>query len=70
MAQPLKSINLCHWSIILGGRVKTPSEVRNYPEGTPKFTQLDYSWQRVNTVPLGVYPTAPPAVSTAQSVIT
>ena len=49
---PLKSMNLCDWSIILGGRIKTPSEVRNHPRGTPKFTQLEYSQQMVNTVRL------------------
>ena len=32
----------------LKGRVKTPSAVWNHPQGTPKFTQLDYIDQRVN----------------------
>ena len=36
-------INPHDWSIILGGGIKTPSEVWNHPQGTPKFTQLDYS---------------------------
>ena len=31
------------------GGVKTPSEVWNHPQGTPKCTQLDYIDQRVNT---------------------
>ena len=31
------------------GTVKTPSSVGNHPQGTPKFTQLDYIDQRVNT---------------------
>ena len=31
------------------GGVKTPSAVWNHPQGTPKFTQLDYIDQRVNT---------------------
>ena len=55
---PLKSMDLCHWYIILGGRIKTPSEVRNHPQGTPKFTQLDYIDQRVNSSPLGICHTA------------
>ena len=66
---PLKSMNLCDWSIILGGGIKTPYEVRNHHQGTPKLTQLDYIDQRVNCA-LGVCPTAPPAVSTARSVVT
>ena len=56
---PLKLMNLCHWSIILGGRIKTPSEVLNHPQGTPKFTQLDYIDQRVNSAPPGICHTAP-----------
>ena len=31
------------------GAVKTPSSVGNHPQGTPKFIQLDYIDQRVNT---------------------
>ena len=42
MPNLLWSINPHDWSIILGGWIKTPSEVWNHPQGTPKFTQLDY----------------------------
>ena len=42
MPSLLRSINQHDWSIILGGRIKIPSEVWNHLQGTPKFTQLDY----------------------------
>ena len=37
MPSPLSSIYPHHWSIILGGRIKTPSEVWNHPQGTTIF---------------------------------
>ena len=37
---PLKSMNLCHWSIILGGGIKTSTEVRNHTQGTSFSVRL------------------------------
>ena len=50
---PCKSMDCCYWSLTLERWVKTPSAVWNHPQGTTKFTRLDYRHQR----------TAPPAVT-------
>ena len=52
------------------GRGKNFSEVRNNPQGTPKFILFDYSYQRVNRVPLGICPSVPPAVRLAETFLT
>ena len=46
---PLRSISLHDWTKSFCRRVKTPSAVWNHPQGIPKFTQLDYRHQRVDT---------------------